>query len=54
MPQFTIKALMVDVDDVLINGRPRDGKHWSTDLEADLDLPPPYYKIDFSHLFGMK
>ncbi len=40
MSRFTLKALMVDVDGVLINGRPRDGKHWSTDLEADLGLSP--------------
>lgn len=40
MSRFAIKALMVDVDGVLINGRPRDGKHWSTDLEADLGLSP--------------
>lgn len=47
MPQFTMKALMVDVDGVLINGRPRDGKHWSTDLEADLGLSPFLLKDRF-------
>ena len=29
---------MVDVDGVLIRGRPDDGCHWSTSLEADLGL----------------
>src|SRR5229473_8639094 len=33
-----IKALMIDVDGVLVNGRPSDGCHWSTDLDADLGL----------------
>ena len=34
-----IKALMVDVDGVLVNGRPEDGKPWQTFLEDDLGLP---------------
>ena len=29
---------MVDVDGVLVNGRPSDGRHWATGLEADLGL----------------
>ncbi|WP_099514862.1 HAD-IA family hydrolase [Microvirga ossetica] len=29
---------MVDVDGVLIRGRPEDGRHWSTFLESDLGL----------------
>jgi len=33
-----IKALMIDVDGVLVSGRPSDGRHWATDLEADLGL----------------
>ncbi len=35
-----IKALMIDVDGVLVRGRPEDGRHWSTSLEADLGLRP--------------
>jgi putative hydrolase of the HAD superfamily len=31
-----IKALMVDVDGVLVDGRPEDGRHWLTSVEADL------------------
>ena len=27
---------MVDVDGVLVNGRPEDGRHWQTSLEEDL------------------
>jgi putative hydrolase of the HAD superfamily len=33
-----IKALMLDVDGVLVTGRPSDGRHWVTSLEADLGL----------------
>jgi putative hydrolase of the HAD superfamily len=38
MSEARIKALMVDVDGVLITGRPPDGRHWAADLEADLGL----------------
>jgi putative hydrolase of the HAD superfamily len=31
-----IKALMVDVDGVLVDGRPEDGRHWHTSMEEDL------------------
>lgn len=33
------KALMVDVDGVLIRGRLTDGRHWTAGLEDDLGLP---------------
>jgi putative hydrolase of the HAD superfamily len=33
---LAIKALMVDVDGVLVDGRPEDGRHWQTSLEEDL------------------
>jgi len=33
-----IKAVMIDVDGVLVSGRPSDGLHWATGLEADLGL----------------
>jgi putative hydrolase of the HAD superfamily len=29
---------MVDVDGVLVNGRPHDGHHWASSLDADLGL----------------
>ena len=32
------KTLMMDVDGVLIRGRPDDGRSWSTDLYVDLGL----------------
>ncbi|HEX8209074.1 MAG TPA: HAD-IA family hydrolase [Longimicrobium sp.] len=35
-----IKALMVDVDGVLVDGRPEDGRHWQTSLEEDLGFTP--------------
>lgn len=34
----TAKVLMLDVDGVLVTGRPQDGKHLFTDLEADLGV----------------
>jgi len=30
-----IKALMVDVDGVLVDGRPEDGSHWQSSVEQD-------------------
>jgi putative hydrolase of the HAD superfamily len=42
-----IKALMVDVDGVLINGRPDDGRHWAASLEADLDVRYADFQREF-------
>src|SRR5216684_3831608 len=36
--ELVIKALMIDVDGVLVGGRPSDGLHWAASLEADLGL----------------
>src|SRR5262249_22970093 len=33
-----VKALMLDVDGVLVDGRPEDGRHWHTSIEEDLGL----------------
>jgi putative hydrolase of the HAD superfamily len=33
-----VKVLMMDVDGVLVHGRPEDRRHWSTSLEEDLGL----------------
>jgi putative hydrolase of the HAD superfamily len=33
---LAIKALMLDVDGVLVDGRPEDGRHWQTSIEEDL------------------
>jgi putative hydrolase of the HAD superfamily len=35
-----IRALMIDVDGVLVHGRPSDGRPWAADLEADLGIDP--------------
>lgn len=35
---MAIKALMIDVDGVLVDGRPEDGRHWQTSLEYDLAI----------------
>ncbi|HEX2885427.1 HAD-IA family hydrolase [Vineibacter terrae] len=35
-----MRALMMDIDGVLVRGRPDDGRPWSTRLEADLGLRP--------------
>ena len=34
------RCLMLDVDGVVVNGRPEDGQPWSTDLERDLGVNP--------------
>lgn len=34
------RCLMLDVDGVLVNGRPEDGKSWATDIERDLGISP--------------
>lgn len=34
-----MKVLMVDMDGVLVNGRPKDGLPYFTDIEQDLGLP---------------
>jgi hypothetical protein len=34
--RLSIKALLVDVDGVLVDGRPEDGLHWQTSLNEDL------------------
>ncbi|WP_051435111.1 HAD family hydrolase [Microvirga flocculans] len=33
-----MRAIMVDVDGVLVRGRSDDGRHWSMSLEADLGI----------------
>jgi putative hydrolase of the HAD superfamily len=33
---LAIKSLMVDVDGVLVDGRPEDGRHWLTSIQEDL------------------
>jgi putative hydrolase of the HAD superfamily len=35
---LAIQALMLDVDGVLVDGRPDDGRHWLTSIEADLGV----------------
>ena len=34
-----IRAVIVDVDGVLVDGRPEDGRHWTFGLEDDLGIP---------------
>jgi putative hydrolase of the HAD superfamily len=42
-----IKALMVDVDGVLVHGRPADGRHWASSLEADLGVRSADLQCEF-------
>lgn len=35
-----IRALMLDVDGVIVQGRARDGRPWTTDLARDLGIDP--------------
>lgn len=41
------QVLMVDVDGVLVNGRPKDGAHHATDLERDLGVPFEKLQLEF-------
>lgn len=41
------KCLMLDVDGVLVDGRPQDGQHWKTDLLPDLGLSPDALRDHF-------
>lgn len=34
------QCLMLDVDGVVVNGRPEDGRSWATDIERDLGIAP--------------
>lgn len=34
------RCIMLDVDGVLIDGRPKDGKNWSSSLHEDLGIAP--------------
>lgn len=38
---------MVDVDGVLVEGRPEDGLHWQTSLERDLSVTPDALQRQF-------
>ncbi len=42
-----MKVLMLDVDGVLVDGRPRDGRHLFTDLERDLGLSLSVLRSEF-------
>jgi putative hydrolase of the HAD superfamily len=42
-----IDALMIDVDGVLVNGRPDDGRHWASNLLDDLGLDPAVLQQHF-------
>ncbi|MCL7997780.1 HAD-IA family hydrolase [Brucella sp. 21LCYQ03] len=42
-----MKTIMLDVDGVLISGRPADGTHWTSSLEADLGISPADLKTHF-------
>jgi putative hydrolase of the HAD superfamily len=40
-------CLMLDVDGVLITGRPSDGRPWYSELEADLGIDPSWLRSAF-------
>ena len=42
-----IRAVIVDVDGVLVDGRPEDGRPWATTLEADLGISKDALDRDF-------
>lgn len=44
---LAIKALMVDVDGVLVDGRPEDGRHWQASVESDFGFAPDTLREQF-------
>lgn len=44
---MSCKVLMMDVDGVLVSGRPTDGRHLFAELEADLGLSPDRLRETF-------
>ena len=42
-----IRALMLDVDGVLVTGRPEDGLNWATGLERDLGVSAAALQREF-------
>ena len=46
-----IRCLMLDVDGVLIRGRPEDGQPWSTTLATDLGIDPTRLQTAFFRPF---
>ncbi|MBN9332537.1 MAG: HAD family phosphatase, partial [Devosia sp.] len=42
-----MKTILMDVDGVLVSGRPQDGAHLFTDLERDLGIPLPLLQSTF-------
>ncbi|KFL30066.1 haloacid dehalogenase [Devosia riboflavina] len=42
-----MQIIMMDVDGVLVAGRPKDGAHLFTDLEADLGISAPTLQREF-------
>lgn len=41
------RCLMLDVDGVLVKGRPKDGLPWATDIEKDLGINPARLQAEF-------
>ncbi|WP_108659520.1 HAD-IA family hydrolase [Acuticoccus kandeliae] len=41
------RCLMLDVDGVLVNGRPQDGRSWAHDIERDLGIAPAALQAQF-------
>ena len=46
-----IKALLLDVDGVLVDGRPEDGRHWQTSVEEDFGFAPDTLHNQFFALY---
>jgi putative hydrolase of the HAD superfamily len=42
-----MRTILLDVDGVLVSGRPQDGKHLFTDLERDLGISVPVLQREF-------
>ena len=42
-----MRTIMLDVDGVLVRGRPQDGAHLFTDFESDLGIPLELLQREF-------
>lgn len=48
---MTVKCLMLDVDGVLVDGRPRDGMRWDHDLQKHMAVPTDALAEEFFNIY---
>lgn len=48
------RYLMLDVDGVLVTGRPSDGRSWYAELQNDLGIDIEWLRSAFFKVFGLR